>query len=197
MRFIRISGTLVLTLLSSACVGSQVTAQTKPVAKPPVAKTVVAKAPVAKAKVAHKANATPAAPAAHVVKARVPAAKPAAAPVAAERESVNKRDPFAPLINQRKEAGGGLHLPPGKAGLVISTVRVDGAVHSASGMIAVVSNPENSVYFIHEGDRLYDGDVEKIGLDGVTFRENSKDAFGKPVERMVTKRIYASAGAQQ
>jgi Tfp pilus assembly protein PilP len=132
-----------------------------------------------------------------VVKARVPAAKPAAAPVAAERESVSKRDPFAPLINQRKDAGGGLHLPPGKAGLVISTVRVDGAVHSPSGMIAVVSNPENSVYFVREGDRLYDGDVEKIGLDGVTFRENSKDAFGKPVERMVTKRIYASAGEQQ
>jgi Tfp pilus assembly protein PilP len=165
--------------LASACLGSQGTAQTWSPAK---------------AKAAHKAKA---APAAHVVKAREPVAKPAEAPVAVARESVNKRDPFAPLISQRKDAGGGLHLPPGKAGLVISTVRVDGAVHSPSGMIAVVSNPENSVYFIHEGDRLYDGDVEKIGLDGVTFRENSKDAFGKPVERMVTKRIYASAGEQQ
>jgi Tfp pilus assembly protein PilP len=196
MRFERTSG-LVLILLASACVGSPVTAQTKPVAKAPVAKAAVAKVPIAKAKEAHKAKASPAAPAAHLVKARTPVAKPAAALVASERESVNKRDPFAPLINQRKDAGGGLHLPPGKAGLVISTVRVDGAVHSPSGMIAVVSNPENGVYFIHEGDRLYDGDVEKIGLDGVTFRENSKDAFGKPVERMVTKRIYASAGEQQ
>lgn len=193
MRFIRISGPLALTLLASACLGSQVTAQTRPVAKAKVANKTKA-APVAKAKVADKAKA---APAAHAVKARAAVAKLAKAPVAVERESVSKRDPFAPLINQRKDAGGGLHLPPGKAGLVISTVRVDGAVHSPSGMIAVVSNPENSVYFIHEGDRLYDGDVEKIGLDGVTFRENSKDAFGKPVERMVTKRIYASAGEQQ
>ena len=126
----------------------------------------------------------------------MPIEKPTKAGLAAVSDTANKRDPFAPLINQRK-AGGGIPLPPGKAGLVISTVRVDGAVHSPSGMIAVVSNPENSVYFIHEGDRLYDGDVEKIGLDGVTFRENSKDAFGKPIERMVTKRIYASAGAQQ
>ncbi|MGC1202948.1 MAG: hypothetical protein WA879_15475, partial [Candidatus Acidiferrales bacterium] len=61
----------------------------------------------------------------------------------------------------------------------------------------VVSNPEQRVYFIREGDHLYDGTVEKIGLDGVTFRETSKDAFGKPVERVVTKRIYASAGEQQ
>ena len=60
-----------------------------------------------------------------------------------------------------------------------------------------LQSDEQRVYFIREGDRLYDGDVEKIGLDGVTFKENSKDAFGKPVERMVTKRIYASAGEQQ
>jgi hypothetical protein len=112
-------------------------------------------------------------------------------------ETASKRDPFAPLINEHKDAGAGVHLPPGKAGLVVATVRVDGTIRSANGMIAMVSNPEQHVYFIREGDRLYDGDVEKIGLDGVTFRENSKDAFGKPIDRMVTKRIYASAGEQQ
>jgi Tfp pilus assembly protein PilP len=129
-----------------------------------------------------------------------PAAAPppaAAAPAPAEQAPapvVAKRDPFEPLIN-KKEAHG--PLPPGKAGLIIATVRVDGTVRAPSGMIAVVSNPDQKVYFIREGDRLYDGDVEKIGLDGVTFKENSKDAFGKPVERMVTKRIYPSAGEQQ
>ena len=118
----------------------------------------------------------------------------AAGPDATKTEMVGKRDPFAALINDKKDT---VHLPPGKAGLVIATVRVDGAVRSGTSMIAVVSNPEQSVYFIREGDKLYDGDVEKIGLDGVTFKENSKDAFGKAVERMVTKRIYASAGEQQ
>jgi hypothetical protein len=63
-------------------------------------------------------------------------------------------------------------------------------------MIAVVSNPEDRVYFVRVGDKLYDGDVEKISLDDVTFREDSRDPFGKPVERIVTKRIYASAGEQ-
>jgi hypothetical protein len=118
----------------------------------------------------------------------------AAGPDATKTEMTGKRDPFAALINDKKDT---VHLPPGKAGLVIATVRVDGAVRSGTSMIAVVSNPEQSVYFIREGDKLYDGDVEKIGLDGVTFKENSKDAFGKPVERIVTKRIYASAGEQQ
>jgi Tfp pilus assembly protein PilP len=124
------------------------------------------------------------------------AAKVAARPPQAKKIEVEaKRDPFVPLLTTAKEAG--MHLPPGEAGLVIATVHVDGTVRSPGGMIAVVSNPEQRVYFVREGDRLYDGTVEKIGMDGVTFRESTKDAFGKPVERVVTKRIYASAGEQQ
>ena len=132
------------------------------------------------------------------VAAKPAAPKPEADAAVADKPPVivSKRDPFAPLISVGRESGP-MNLPPGKAGLVIATVRVDGAVRANSGMIAIVSNPSNSVYFVREGDRLYDGDVEKIGLDGVTFRENSKDAFGHAVERTVTKRIYASAGEQQ
>ena len=131
-----------------------------------------------------------------------PAEKPApsAAPEPAENVSADaggaKRDPFVSLVSVKHDMGGPV-LPPGKAGLVVATVRIDGTVRSGDGMIAMVSNPEKHVYFIREGDRLYDGDVEKISLEGVTFREESKDAFGKPVERTVTKRIYQSAGEQQ
>jgi Tfp pilus assembly protein PilP len=131
-------------------------------------------------------------------KSAAPAAKPAAdagAPAKPVISEAGKRDPFLPLVNEHKT--GGPPLPPGKAGLVVATVHVDGTVSSPNGMLAVVSNPDQRVYFLREGDRLYDGDVEKIGLDGVTFKENSKDAFGKQVERTVTKRIYPSAGEQQ
>jgi Tfp pilus assembly protein PilP len=134
----------------------------------------------------HKKKAAPAAT----------AAPGKAAQLAAKPDAVaGKRDPFSPLVNDKKASGP--PLPPGKAGLVIATVHVDGTVKAASGMLAVVTNPDQRTYFLREGDRLYDGDVEKIGLDGVTFKENSKDAFGKPVERLVTKRIYPSAGEQQ
>jgi hypothetical protein len=156
--------------------------------------------PAKRAKSTHKAGAPAAAK---------PAAPPAAAAAAPDAsagadasaggdkiEAVGKRDPFVPLVTDKKDTGAE-HLPPGKAGIVIASVRVDGTVKSGNGMIAVVSNPDQRVYFIREGDRLYDGDVEKISLDGVTFKEDSKDAFGKPIERIVTKRIYASAGEQQ
>jgi hypothetical protein len=135
-----------------------------------------------------------------VVHSTAPATASAAVPVPpapTPEPVVGKRDPFNALISERKDSAAA-HLPPGEAGLVVSTVRVDGTVRSGDGMmIAVLSNPDEHVYFAREGDHLYDGDVEKISLDGVTFKENSKDAFGKPVERVVTKRIYASAGAQQ
>jgi hypothetical protein len=145
------------------------------------------------------------APKAAAPAARKPAATPdAAIPAPVSEESVDagtvdmvgKRDPFVPLVSDKKDTGAE-HLPPGKAGIVIASVHVDGTVRSGNAMIAVVSNPDQRVYFIREGDQLYDGDVEKISLDGVTFKENSKDAFGHPVERIVTKRIYASAGEQQ
>jgi glucose/arabinose dehydrogenase len=144
------------------------------------------------AKPAHTARAKKPAPSA-------PASAADAVPAAtdAEKPAGPRRDPFLPLVSDKKEGGSMEHLPPGKAGLVITSVRVDGTVRSQEGMIAVLSNADQHVYFVREGDQLYDGNVDKIGLDGVTFRQNSKDAFGKPVERVVTKRIYASAGEQQ
>jgi Tfp pilus assembly protein PilP len=178
----------VLAILLSMAAGGW--AQANPEKKPAPKAAMKAKSasPAAKPK-------APKAPKPKATAEATPAPSAGEAPAGDKIEAVGKRDPFAALINDKKDTG--QHLPPGKAGLVIATVRVDGAVRSGNSMIAVVSNPEQSVYFIREGDRLYDGDVEKIGLDGVTFKENSKDAFGKPVERVVTKRIYASAGEQQ
>ncbi len=109
---------------------------------------------------------------------------------------VAKRDPFESLVG-REHAGARIDLPQGKGGLQVSTLRLDGVVRAPNGMIAVVSNPQSRTYFLREGDQLYDGRVEKIAMDGVSFHEVGKDAFGKPVERQVNKRIYASAGEQQ
>jgi Tfp pilus assembly protein PilP len=109
---------------------------------------------------------------------------------------VAKRDPFESLVG-REHAGPRTDLPAGKAGLQVSTLRLDGVVRAPNGMIAVVSNPQSRTYFLRDGDQLFDGRVEKIAMDGVSFHEVGKDAFGKPVERQVNKRIYASAGEQQ
>ena len=132
-------------------------------------------------------------------KTSTPAAKTVSEKRPVESEvKIARRDPFESLVG-RQQAQDALakNLPPGKAGLQVGTLRLDGIVRAPNGMIAVVANPQQRTYFLREGDKLYDGTVEKISMEGVTFHEEGKDAFGKPVERQVNKRLYSTAGEQQ
>jgi len=180
-------------------------ANAKPATPPAAAKaTPQAAKPAANmpAKPAAQAAAKPAAKPTVRVAAKKPV-KPAApaagaAPPAEPEAKVSRRDPFESLVGRQKAAADAAkNLPPGKAGLQVSTLRLDGVVKAPNGMIAVVTNPQSRTYFLREGDQLFDGRVEKIAMDGVSFHETGKDAFGKPVERQVNKRIYSSPGEQQ
>ncbi len=172
--------------------GATIWAQGKPAKKLPRRARAAASARSSRKSMPKPATERAAVPAAAALP---PAASPP--PPAAEKpiDLAGKRDPFVALVNTSKAAA--QHLPPGKAGLVIGTLTVQGTVQGANGMIAVIANPDQRVYFVREGDRLYDGEVEKISLDSVTFQQDTKDAFGKPIERTVVKRIYPSAGEQQ
>jgi Tfp pilus assembly protein PilP len=204
-------------LLAAAVPGLQ--AQVSP-STPGNVKTALSNAGQSGPPAAKPAAPAPAKPAAQTTKpAAKPAPKPAAKPKVPARPAVKKaetirsassaapaesevkqarRDPFESLVGrQQAQAAANKNLPPGKAGLQVSTLRLDGIVKASNGMIAVVSNPQLRTYFLREGDHLYDGTVEKISMDGVSFHEEGKDAFGQPVERQVNKRIYPSAGEQQ
>lgn len=174
----------------------QASAPTKPAA-------AVAKAPAKEP--AMKSAASPAkAPEKAAEKAKEPA-KPAAEPPAAttaekapEEKPVVRRDPFDTLLTKARASNAPPeNLPPGKAGLLVEALRIDGIVHSPNGMIAIVSNAQQRVYFLRDGDKLYDGSVDKIALDSIAFHQVGKDAFGKPLERTVTKQLYASSSGEQ
>jgi hypothetical protein len=159
-----------------------------------------APAPAPQAKPPAKAAAAPApakAPAAAKAPAKEAEKKPAKPPVEKPAEvkvSAVRRDPFDPLMNKPSQGTETPQaLPPGKAGLVVGTLRIDGIVGGVHGMIAIVSNPQQRVYFLREGDKLYDGSVQHITIEAVSFQEIGKDAFGKPLERQVTKRIYPTS----
>lgn len=107
-----------------------------------------------------------------------------------------RRDPFITLVGRQTGGGPGPILPPGKGGLQVSTLILQGIVSGPNGMIAVVANPQKSVYFLRVGDELFDGRVEKIEIGSVHFHEVGKDAFGKPVEREVTRKLNPSSGDQ-
>ena len=172
-------------------------------AKPGPAPTAKPTAPAAKpvypaaAKPAVKASNKPAVKKAEAKSVENPAGPEGARQEAAESEvKAARRDPFESLVSHGTGKAAP-NLPPGKAGLQVSTLRLDGIVRGPNGMIAVVSNPQSRTYFLREGDHLYDGSVDKITMDGVSFHEEGKDAFGKPVERQVNKRIYSTSSGEQ
>jgi len=169
------------------------TQQAKAPAKVPTKTNQPAKAAAAPA----PAKGPPAAKAPAQAAEKAPTKPPVEKP-AEEKASTPRRDPFDPLLNRPSQGSETpQNLPPGKAGLVVGTLRIDGIVGGAHGMIAIVSNPQQRVYFLREGDKLYDGSVQHITIEAVSFQEVGKDAFGKPLERQVTKRLYPSPGEQQ
>src|ERR1019366_4440157 len=202
MRVAKFSRTLLLLVLP-AVLAACALAQEHPNVQPSAVRDQLAKQapgasqsqPAAPKAPAPKPAATPKAPA------KAASQKPAKPPVekpAGEKASVTRRDPFDTLLTKARAGNGPPeNLPPGKAGLVVGTLRIDGIVHGSAGMIAIVSNPQQRVYFLREGDKLYDGSVEHITLEAISFHEIGKDAFGKPLERQVTKRLYPSPGEQQ
>ena len=172
--------------------------QTSAPAKPAAAKPVTPPANQAKVKQAPgpaKQAGTKSAPAKEEAK---PAGKSDATEVKKALPPVSRRDPFVTLIGKQTAGGGGptVKLPPGKGGLQVGTLTLQGIVSGPNGMIAVVANPQKGVYFLREGDALFDGRVERIHMDAVTFHEVGKDAFGKPLEREVTKKLNPSSGEQ-
>jgi len=117
------------------------------------------------------------------------AAKPGAAPI---------RDPFKSLLVKDSDSPTGQQLPPGKQGLVIGSLVINGIVLSATENIAVVTMPgRNRAYFLRARDELYNGYVAQITADGVVFQERASDPFGRTFEKEVVKQVTTGAGAKR
>lgn len=177
---------VVAVILAGFAVASSAMPQAKPATSQAPATT--AKAP-AKAAPAHPAAARAAAKKAP---AKAEGQKEAKAAPAAPPLAAGRRDPFRSLLVKAAEQA--LMLPPGKKGLVIAQVSIDGIVRGPGGMIAVVSSPQKRTYFLREKDEVYNGHVAKITADGVVFVESAIDPFGKAYTREVTKKLYPVAG---
>ncbi len=113
------------------------------------------------------------------------------APAASQSSGVRRRrDPFRAIVVQKAEDDLPTQLPPGKAGLVIGQLQVQGIARSVDGTwIAVVDNNTNRAYFLREGDKLYNGTVSAISPDRVVFMEETTDARGQKITREVVKRL--------
>ena len=106
----------------------------------------------------------------------------------------NRRDPFLnPLLISRKadvdeEVQRGTP-PPGIAGMKINDVVLLGFSVSPEGKTAVFRGTDKRVYFLHQGDRMFDGYIKAVNIDSVQLIRETKMRSGKVTIQEVTKRL--------
>jgi len=104
----------------------------------------------------------------------------------------SRRDPFVNPIVQR--AGATAACSTGKRCLMVGQINLKGIIISPEGMLAIIENGANRTYFLRVNDPLFDGMVERITRDSITFRENVSDSLGRPLgTREVVKKILPAA----
>jgi hypothetical protein len=113
-------------------------------------------------------------------------------------ESSDRPDPFLnPLIQPKntpnnydaeEEAPKGTP-PPGIGGMYASEVVLLGISISPDGKTAAFRGTDKRVYFLREGDRLFDGYIKVINVDSVQLTRETKLRNGKVLTQEITKRL--------
>ena len=110
-------------------------------------------------------------------------------------ESHARRDPFLNLLllRQQESKSDGEEprgqAPPGIAGMYIAQVMLLGISTSEEQRTAIFRGTDKRAYFLHDGDRLFDGYVKNVGMDEVTMVRETKYRSGKESAQEVTKRL--------
>lgn len=109
--------------------------------------------------------------------------------------AMDRRDPFQNLANlQVKPTAPRIigppplsQRPPGLGGLLISEVSVIGTAQQAGKKIVVLRGTDKFTYMAREGTKLYDGVLEEIEGDQVTFERIVRDTAGNEISSKVVK----------
>lgn len=102
-----------------------------------------------------------------------------------------RRDPFKSLIKSQtdRKVPRSEERPEGVAGLLIDELQIQGIFVLDSGTVAqVISSASETSYLIRQGDQLWDGDVLRINLDEIVFKQTVNDPTAlKPFREVVKK----------
>ena len=107
-----------------------------------------------------------------------------------------RRDPFQPLITERKEPPKPAPQPPrvrpaGLGGMLVAETTVMGIASGGKSRVAILQGREKVTYFGRVGDKLFDGVIAVIDPDKVVFTEQSAGPDGKELQKSITKKLYA------
>ena len=145
----------------------------------------------------------PTAPGAPAAQATPPAQKPAAPapPPPPENYSYQpdgRRDPFTSLVGgPGTDSGIGTRRGEGVAGIAVADLTVRGVMQSRIGMTAMIQGPDKKTYVVHVGDKLADGVIKAVTLQGLVIVQEVNDPLSLVKQREVTKRLRSLEDAKQ
>jgi len=102
------------------------------------------------------------------------------------------------MARRAQAKANGSKLPSALSAFIVDEVEINGIFKTNDGYGAVLrAKPTNQTYFVHVGDKLYNGSIKRLEAKQVVFTSiiwmnNSKDDV-----REVTKVIQAPAGGQE
>jgi Tfp pilus assembly protein PilP len=136
-----------------------------------------------------------------VVRSQAPAVQPPAQPTAAAQpaapdggpaenfsyEPDGRRDPFRNLLGTGSEPLLDGKRGEGAAGLALADISVRGIMQSRGTLIAMIQGPDKKTYVVHSGDKLADGVVKTVTLQGLVVVQEINDPLSIQKQREVRK----------
>jgi Tfp pilus assembly protein PilP len=147
----------------------------------------------------------PAAPAAAATPPPVTASAPNGAPAAKTAEPAaesytyeadGRRDPFLSLT-AAVESRAPLTRAEGVAGIAVGELSVRGVLKSKGSLIAMVQGADKRAFVVHPGDKLFDGTVKAVTVEGLVIVQQVNDPLSLVKQREVRKTLRSVEDAQQ
>jgi Tfp pilus assembly protein PilP len=100
-------------------------------------------------------------------------------------DPAGRRDPFMNLLG----TGGGptSRKGEGPSGIAVAEISVRGVLQSRNGLIAMVQGPDNKTYIVHQGDKLLDGSIKTITVQGLVIEQDVNDPLSVVKQREVRR----------
>ena len=108
-----------------------------------------------------------------------------------------RRDPFMNLLGTGAEPRIGSARPEGAGGISVNELSVRGIMRSQGTLIAMIQGPDNRTYVVHPGDKLLDGVIKTVTLQGLVIVQEVNDPLSLVKQREVTKRLRPLEDAKQ
>ena len=110
-----------------------------------------------------------------------------------------RRDPFMSLIGvgAGSDTDLGSRRADGSAGIAVADLTVRGVMQSRNALTAMIQGPDKKTYVVHVGDKLADGVIKAVTLQGLVIVQEVNDPLSLVKQREVTKRLRSLEDAKQ